>query len=172
MTDAVQPEAAHAGVTSATGRRTSDFQQAVLRIATAVVTVAYSLYRVHPAVWRLMARNYRPWMGRFARLHAWMTCQFAALDVPAYASSCGDGWRSAGSTWPATRRPQAVLRAGVPGGAALLARRLEIAGSVVDESSGSSGQPFNWVRGRRELRSVHKNLAGYTTLVFPRGGGS
>ena len=40
-------------------------------------------------------------------------------------------------------------------------------GSVVDESSGSSGQPFNWVRSRRELRSVHKNLAGFTTMVFP-----
>ncbi len=44
---------------------------------------------------------------------------------------------------------------------------LEVVGSVVDESSGSSGRPFNWVRSRRELRSVHKNLAGFTTMVFP-----
>ena len=28
--------------------------------------------------------DYRHPQGRFARLHAWMTCQFAAIDVPAY----------------------------------------------------------------------------------------
>ena len=60
-------------------------RQWTLRLASFALTGLYTLYRVHPAVWRLMARNYRPWMGRFARLHAWMTCQFAALDVPAYA---------------------------------------------------------------------------------------
>jgi len=30
------------------------------------LTGLYTLYRAHPAVWRLMARNYQPWMGRFA----------------------------------------------------------------------------------------------------------
>jgi hypothetical protein len=59
-------------------------RQSTLRVAGVGLTWLYTLYRVHPAVWRLMARNYRPWMGRFARLHAWMTCQFAWLDVPAY----------------------------------------------------------------------------------------
>ena len=72
MTDAVQPEAVHAAVTSTTGRRTSAFQQAALRIATAIVTVAYRLYRVHPMVWRWTARHYQPWMESFARLNAWM----------------------------------------------------------------------------------------------------
>src|SRR3954466_246463 len=59
-------------------------RQWTLRVASVALTGLYTLYRAHPPVWRLMARNYRPWMGRFARLHAWMTCQFAALDVPAY----------------------------------------------------------------------------------------
>jgi phenylacetate-CoA ligase len=55
-----------------------------LRVASVALTWGHILYRAHPAVWRLMARNYRPWMGQFARLHAWMTCQFAWLEVPAY----------------------------------------------------------------------------------------
>ena len=57
-------------------------RQWTLRVAGVALTGLYTLYRAHPAVWRLMARNYRPWMGRFARLHAWMTCQFAWLEVP------------------------------------------------------------------------------------------
>jgi hypothetical protein len=56
-------------------------RQWVLRIAGFRLTWVYGIYRVHPIVWRFMARNYRPWMARFARVHAWMTCQFAALDV-------------------------------------------------------------------------------------------
>ena len=107
-------------------------------------------------------------MGRFARLHAWMTCQFAAFDVPAY----GDflhrgGW---GIRWfglAPTRPPKRSYVTAYPEEQRCWHGQLEIEGSVVDESSGSSGRPFNWVRGRRELRSVHKNLAGYTTMVFP-----
>ena len=144
-------------------------RQWTLRVASVGLTGLYTLYRAHPAVWRLMARNYRPWMGRFARLHAWMTCQFAWLEVPAYreflrASGWDFRWFRLDS-YPPTDK-QNYVRAYAEeqrcrGG------ELEIVGSVVDESSGSSGQPFNWVRGRRELRSVHKNLAGFTTMVFP-----
>jgi phenylacetate-CoA ligase len=144
-------------------------RQWTLRIASVALTGLYTLYRAHPAVWRLMARNYRPWMGRFARLHAWMTCQFAWLEVPAYREHLHrSGW---GFRWfrlesyPPTDK-QNYVRAH-PEAQRCRGGELEVTGSVVDESSGSSGQPFNWVRGRRELRSVHKNLAGFTTLAFP-----
>ena len=144
-------------------------RQASLRAASVSLTWLYTLYRAHPAVWRLMARHYRPWMGRFARLHAWMTCQFAWLEVPAYRAFLDrSGWDFRWfslDAYPPTDK-QNYVRAyseeqRCRGG------RLEVVGSVVDESSGSSGQPFNWVRSRRELRSVHKNLAGFTTMVFP-----
>ena len=144
-------------------------RQWTLRITSFALTWLYTLYRVHPAVWRLMARNYRPWMGRFARLHAWMTCQFAAIDVPAY----GDflrrrGWRFRWfdlESYPPTDKQNYVKA--YPEEQRCWHGEIEVTGSVVDESSGSSGQPFNWIRSRRELRSVHKNLAGYATLVFP-----
>jgi phenylacetate-coenzyme A ligase PaaK-like adenylate-forming protein len=144
-------------------------RQWLLRVVSFALTWLYGLYRIHPVVWRVMARNYRPWMGQFARVHAWMTCQFAALDVPAY----GDflrrhEWRFRWfdlSSYPPTDKLSYVKAYREE--ERCWHGRIEIAGSVVDESSGSSGQPYNWIRSRRELRTVHKNLAGYTTLVFP-----
>lgn len=48
-------------------------RRAPLRGGTAALTTMYSLYKVHPTTWRWTATNYQPWMGDFARLHAWMT---------------------------------------------------------------------------------------------------
>ncbi|UWP87035.1 phenylacetate--CoA ligase family protein [Dactylosporangium fulvum] len=144
-------------------------RQWTLRFTSFALTWLYTLYRIHPAVWRLMARNYRPHMGRFARLHAWMTCQFAAIDVPAYGDFLRrNNWRFRWfdlTSYPTTDK-QSYVKA-YPEDQRCRHGEIKIAGSVVDESSGSSGQPFNWVRSRRELRSVHKNLAGYATMVFP-----
>ncbi|SCF00560.1 phenylacetate-CoA ligase [Micromonospora viridifaciens] len=144
-------------------------RQWTLRVASFSLTGLYTLHQIHPAVWRFMARNYRPYMGRFARLHAWMTCQFAAIDVPAYGDFLRrNGWRFRWfdlSSYPSTDKQSYVMA--YPEAERCWHGELEIAGSVVDESSGSSGQPFNWIRSRRELRSVHKNLAGYATMVFP-----
>jgi phenylacetate-CoA ligase len=144
-------------------------RQWTLRSASFALSGLYALYRFHPAVWRFMARNYRPRLGRLARLNAWMTCQFAAIDVPAYRDFLrGHGWTFRWfrlDSYPPTGK-QSYVKA-YPEDQRCRHGRIEIAGTVVDESSGSSGQPFNWVRSRGELRSVHKNLAGYATMVFP-----
>jgi phenylacetate-CoA ligase len=144
-------------------------RQWLLRICSFLLTWIYGLYRAHPAIWRLMARNYRPWMGRFARVHAWMTCQFAAIDVPAYADFLRrNNWTFKWfvlASYPPTDKLSYVKAYAED--QRCWKGRIEIEGSVVDESSGSSGRPYNWIRSRRELRTVHKNLAGYTTLVFP-----
>ncbi|GID28850.1 phenylacetate--CoA ligase family protein [Paractinoplanes brasiliensis] len=147
----------------------STFRQWALRLGSYALSGIYRLYRTHPAVWRFMARHYRPRMARFARLNAWMTCQFAALDVPAYADFLRRRdwefrWFDLGS-YPPTDK-DGYVRA-YPEHERCRNGRLEIAGSVVDESSGSSGQPFNWVRSRAELRAVHRNLAAYATMIFP-----
>jgi phenylacetate-CoA ligase len=144
-------------------------RQRALRVAAPALTATYRVYRCHPAVWRWMARNYRPWMGGFAALHAWMTCQFAALDVPAYRVHLfRNGWRFQWfrlASYPPTDKLGYVKE--YPEEDRCWKGRTAIAGSVVDESSGSSGTPYNWVRGKRELDTVHRNVAGYTSLVFP-----
>jgi len=89
-------------------------RRALLRACAFALTEIYGLYKIHPAVWRWTAHHYHPAMGRFARLHAWMTCQFAAIDVPAYQEHLRrNGFRF---RWWDQLRPR------LPGGAALLGR--------------------------------------------------
>ena len=40
-------------------------------------------------------------------------------------------------------------------------------GVIVDESSGSTGRPYNWVRGPQELKAIYRSVAGYVSLAFP-----
>jgi phenylacetate-CoA ligase len=43
---------------------------------------------------------------------------------------------------------------------------IPLVGTELDESSGSSGTPFNWVRGRLELQEVHRQLSQFGRYVF------
>lgn len=149
-------------------RPTSALRQAALRLATSAVTTAFRVYRIHPAIWRFTARNYHPAMERFARLNAWMICQHAYLDVPAYTRYVEEGgfrfrWWDLTSYRP-TSKHDYVDR--YPEDQRCWHGVIETVGTVVDESSGSSGTPYNWMRSRRELNTVHKNVAGYITQLF------
>ena len=44
--------------------------------------------------------------------------------------------------------------------------RLPMIGTQLDESSGSSGVPYTWVRSRRELREIHLALSRLATHLF------
>ena len=46
--------------------------------------------------------------------------------------------------------------------------RIPIAGTQIDESSGSSGIAYNWVRSSHELRQLHRNYDHYVRYVFGR----
>lgn len=148
--------------------RPSLARQWALRLAAAAVSAFYGLYRLHPALWRFTARHYRPSMERFARLHAWMMCQYAYLDVPAYRDFLLERgfrfrwWRL--DAYAPTSKKDYVDR--YTEDDRCWNGRIETVGTVVDESSGSSGRPYNWMRSRRELRTVHRNVAGYVTMLF------
>ncbi|WP_182111221.1 MULTISPECIES: phenylacetate--CoA ligase family protein [unclassified Actinotalea] len=154
--------------TGAAPRRTSVLRQAALRVATGVVTLVYRMYRVHPALWRFTARNYHPAMERFARLNAWMICQHAYLDVPAYRRHVEEhGFRF--RWWDLTAYEPTSKHGYVdryPEAERCWDGEIRTVGTVVDESSGSSGTPYNWLRSKRELATVHKNVAGYVTQIF------
>lgn len=153
---------------SDTGRPPSLVRQWALRLAVATVTAVYGIYRLHPSLWRFTARNYRPGMARFARLHAWMMCQTAFLDVPAYRTYVLEHgfrfrwWRL--DNYPPTSKHDYVDRFSEED--RCWNGRIELVGTVVDESSGSSGRPYNWMRSKRELDTVHRNVAGYVTMLF------
>lgn len=149
-------------------RPKSALRQAALRLATSVVTTIFRLYRIHPVLWRFTARNYHPAMERFARLNAWMICQHAYLDVPAYKHYIEEpGFRFRWwdlTNYRPTSKSEYVDRYPEPD--KCWHGVIETIGTVVDESSGSSGKPYNWMRSKRELNTVHKNVAGYITLLF------
>ena len=143
-------------------------RQAVLRLANVGLTAAYGAYRAHPAIWRFTARHYNPRLEPFAKLNAWMICQQASLDVPAYQDFLARSgfefrWWDLQAYTPTTkdefvRRYSEEHRC--------WDGRIDRVGTVVDESSGSSGTPFNWMRSKKELDTVHKNVAGYVTMLF------
>ncbi len=143
-------------------------RRVTLRAGTGALTQTYSVYKVHPAMWRFTATHYRPWMGDFARRHAWMTCQLAALHVPAYRAFLKErGWTFRWwdlDNYPPTSKDSYVTK--YPEDERCWRGDLELRGTLVDESSGSSGRPFNWVRGREELTDIHRNVAGFTSLMM------
>src|SRR5450759_3273311 len=40
------------------------------------------------------------------------------------------------------------------------------AGTTIDESSGSTGTPYNWIRGRREREVAHRNISFFARYAF------
>lgn len=143
-------------------------RQWALRRSARIVTSIYELYRLHPAIWRWTARHFQPGLASFAKLNAWMICQLANLDVPAYQRHLGAHdflfrwWRL--ESYPETDKRGYVAAYGEADRCWF--GEIDTIGTVVDDSSGSSGTPFNWMRGRKELRTIHSNVAGYVTLLF------
>ncbi|MEJ3658129.1 phenylacetate--CoA ligase family protein [Actinomycetes bacterium KLBMP 9759] len=134
----------------------------------AALTGVYGLTNLHPAVWKGLVRTYRPAFDALARRHARLSCAYAAVDVPAYR----DLVRRSGTTghrrlrdFPETTKDNYVTVYDEV--SRCQHGELDMVGTVVDESAGSSGRPFNWVRGKRELRTVYRNTSCYTELVFP-----
>lgn len=143
-------------------------RQLFLRLAIAGLSAAYAAYRIHPAVWRFTAKHYSPKLEDLARLNAWMMCQHGFLDVPAYRDHLArHDWEFRWwdlENYPVTDKDGYVRRYSEEERS--WKGRIRTVGTVVDESSGSSGKPYNWMRSRMELYTVHKNMAGFTTMIY------
>lgn len=143
-------------------------RQVALRTANLGLTAAYGVYRADPALWRFTARHYHPGLERFARLNAWMICQHASLDVPAYQDHLARRgfefrWWDLQAYAPTSKDDYVKAYSEEQ---RCWDGRIEMPGTVVDESSGSSGTPSNWMRSKLELDTVHKNVAGYVSMLF------
>jgi phenylacetate-CoA ligase len=53
-----------------------------------------------------------------------------------------------------------------PTAARCLDGKIELMGTEMDESSGSSGAPYNWVRGAAELAEMHWQFSHYARYIF------
>jgi phenylacetate-CoA ligase len=106
----------------------------------------------------------RWWLGR---LRAWRTFEFAARHVPAYRAFLAEHGRPGrlafkGSLTEALREVPEMDKASYIKRWSVTERcvggRLPRRGVVVDESSGSSGTPTSWVRGREERAATRQLL--------------
>jgi len=140
-----------------------------LRALLRIVTAAEVTIERHYKFWRWLAMHYPPALDRLGRIVAALTCALAAHEVPAYrdfvARQRSSRNRLRLDAWPPTDK--ASYAAAYDFAARCRDGRICSAGVNVDESSGSSGAPFNWVRSLAELTQTHANMANFARLIFP-----
>ncbi|MEV6278612.1 hypothetical protein [Nocardia sp. NPDC051832] len=139
-----------------------------LQAVSGLLTGAYHAASAHPALWRRMARTYHPSLARVAAEHAEAACRLAAVQVPAYRDflhRSGAGRAKRLTSFPETDKTTYARRYDEE--SRCRKGRLHRPGVIVDESSGSTGTPFNWARGPKELRTIYRNAAGYVQMAFP-----
>jgi phenylacetate-CoA ligase len=129
----------------------------------------YRFVRSHYRLWRWSSAHYTARLDGLARLHAYLMCAWAKKRVPAYAEFLkenGHVFRILElSAFPETTKEKYVRRYDFA--ARCRYGRIPIAGTLVDESAGSSGTPYNWLRSEQELRDVHLNTANWVRDTYP-----
>jgi len=116
-----------------------------------------------------------PLMRGIGRLRAERAAWRAARRVPAYGRFLADADVEVGDLLPLgilghlpeTDKQGYVDRFGLlercVGGA------VPFEGTTIDESSGSTGTPYNWIRGRREREVAHRNIAFFARYAYGDG---
>jgi phenylacetate-coenzyme A ligase PaaK-like adenylate-forming protein len=113
-----------------------------------------------------------PLLRGVGRLRAERAAWRATRSVPAYGRFLADNAVDVAGLFPLgildhlpeTDKPSYVDRYGLlercVGGA------VPFAGTTIDESSGSTGTPYNWIRSRREREVAHRNIGFFARYAF------
>ena len=140
-----------------------------LTFLNASFSALYRFVRSHYRLWYWLSQRSSGRTEALGRLNAYLNCALARKNVPAYGRFLADSgyvFRILElDAFPETTKESYVRR--YPFAERCRHGRVPIAGTVVDESAGSSGTPFNWLRSERELRDVHLNTANWIRFTFP-----
>ena len=96
----------------------------------------------------------------------------AAKNVPAYRQFLADSGVAADDLFPLGilgRLPETDKKAYVDRYPLLercVGGRVPFPGTTIDESSGSTGTPYNWIRGPRERHVAHRNIGFFARYAF------
>jgi phenylacetate-CoA ligase len=140
-----------------------------LNLLNRTFSALYRFVRSHYRLWYWLSQHSSSRTESLGRLNAYLNCALARKNVPAYGRFLADAGYAFRilelDAFPETTKENYVRRYSY----AERCRhgRVPIAGTVVDESAGSSGTPFNWLRSERELRDVHFNTANWIRFTFP-----
>jgi phenylacetate-coenzyme A ligase PaaK-like adenylate-forming protein len=140
-----------------------------LTLVNKVLSGAYRFVRSHYRLWHWSSQHYSSQLDAFARLHAYLMCAWAKKRVPAYGQFLRDNGHTfrllSLSAFPETTKENYVKRYDFA--ARCRHGRVPVVGTLVDESAGSSGTAFNWLRSSQELRDVHLNTSNWIRFTFP-----
>ncbi len=140
-----------------------------LRLLNVAFSRLYRFVRSHYSLWYRSSQRYHPVLDHLARLNAYLMCAWSKKRVPAYQQFLEENGHVfkllSLDCFPETSKESYVRKYGF----AERCRdgRIPLAGTVVDESAGSSGTPFNWLRSAAELADVHKNTANWFRFSYP-----
>lgn len=120
----------------------------------------------------LFARTPPPILADLARLRAERAAWRAIRRVPAYGQFLADADVDTTTLLPLgilrhlpeTDKPSYVDRFDLA--ERCLDGRFPYPGTTIDESSGSTGTPYNWIRGRREREFAHRNIGFFARYAF------
>jgi len=142
---------------------------AYLAALNSLFSAVYRSVRSRYGLWRFSATHYGTRLEALAGLHAYLMCAWARKRVPAYVDFLAENGRAYRvlqlDSFPETSKDAYVRRYGFS--ERCWDGRHPIAGTLVDESAGSSGTPYNWLRSRKELHDVHLDTANWVRWTYP-----
>ena len=131
--------------------------------------------RSYPLFERSAAMPIPRWIEPLGARGALRAAQHAYRRVPAYRTFVdGSGWTDDPSLtgverlarYPVMDKKNYIVPYATD--ARCVDGRIPLTGTQMDESSGSSGTPFDWVRGSMELAEMHRQFSQFARYVFGR----
>jgi phenylacetate-CoA ligase len=113
-----------------------------------------------------------PLLSSIGRLRAERAAWRASRNVPAYGRFLSDAGVNTAALFPLgilERLPETDKRSYVDRYGLMercVGGRVPYPGTTIDESSGSTGTPYNWIRGRREREVAHRNIGFFARYTF------
>lgn len=116
-----------------------------------------------------------PLLSGIGRLRAERAAWRATRSVPAYSTFLATSGVDVAALFPLgilhhlpeTDKKNYVDRYGLTD--RCIGGKVPYPGTTIDESSGSTGTPYNWIRGRREREVAHRNIGFFARYAFGNG---
>jgi phenylacetate-CoA ligase len=135
-------------------------------------STAYRTVRRNYHIWHFIAKNYHPVLTKFAYFNICSLCDWGSYKVPAYKDYLSkkqaqiNYWDFDLTQYPETNKNEYIKQYSFADRAKF--GKIPTKYTTIDESSGSTGKPFNWIRTIDELRDVHTVSSNYIKMeVIP-----
>lgn len=131
-------------------------------------TFLYRSVRRNYFLWYWVARNYSPLLSKLAYFNACSICDWATFKVPAYIKFIHEKnskikyWDFDLTQYPETSKDEYIKKYSFADRCKF--GKIPLKWTTIDESSGSTGKAYNWIRTMDELRDVHTVSSNYIRM--------